>query len=399
MTMFRMPSLTRKQSFALAMAVLLAVPVGTAWNLLARNFAPKLELRIGRGLRGVVEPPKPFEWSWRAFANGDNQRAMAYEATQAVPIRNGIIRINNQIRYKLFGQFGAPGILRGNDGHLIEKPYLDEYCSRNLAAIEAPARLWVSQLKELQDAIVARGHVFIYLLTPSKVAHFPEAFVDRYPCAAPKKDREGKVPAYFAMLKQAGINVVDGATLTHSMKGKYEFGMFPQGGVHWNQLAVAYSANALVSEINRQRQTRAIPPLEWTYKISSNVTGEDRDLLDLLNILLPRPDYTVPIVSYTPRQCGAETKLDVAVIGGSFIHTLAEALARGGCLHGLKSYNYLYYGQRGGPEYKVLKGRMTPDDVRPIGNANVVILEENESIIPQKDGHAFELYQLLLGKK
>ena len=398
MTMFRLPSLTRKQLFALTIAVLLAVPVGTAWNLFARSFAPKLELRIGRGLRGVVEPPKPFQWSWQAFANGDNQRAIAYAVTQAVPIRNVLIRVNNQIRYKLFGQFGAPGVLRGNDGHLIEKAYLDEYCARDLVKMEAPARLWASQLKELQNLLESRGHVFIYLITPSKVAHFPEAFVDRYPCASTKHDREQKVPVFVAMLKQAGVHVVDGAALTHSMKGKYPFGMFPQGGVHWNQLAVAYAANALIAEINRQRNTRVIAPLEWTYKVSSNAVGEDRDLLDLLNILLPQPAYTVPVVSYAPRQCGPEAKLDVAVVGGSFIHVLSETLARAACLHGLKSYNYLYYGQRGGPNYKILKRRMTAADILPIGNADIVILEENESIFPNPKGHAFELYKLLLRK-
>lgn len=398
MTMLRLPSLTRKQLFALAIAVLLALPAGTAWNLFARSFAPKLELRVGRGLRGVVEPPKTFQWSWQAFANGDNQRAIAYVATQAVPIRNGLIRINNQIRYKLFGQFGAPGILRGNGGQLIEKPYLDEYCARDLASIDAPLRKWASQLRELQDLLESRGHVFIYLITPSKVAHFPEAFVDRYPCASSKHDREQKVPAFVAMLQQAGVHVVDTATLTHSMKKKYSFGLFPQGGVHWNQLAVAYAANALIAEIDRQRNTRVIAPLEWTYKVSSDATGEDRDLLDLLNILLPQPDYTIPVVSYAPRQCGPEAKLDVAVVGGSFVHTLSKTLASAACLHGLKSYNYLYLGLRGGPDYKVLKGRMTAADILPIGNADIVILEENESVFPQPNGHAVELYKLLLGK-
>ena len=398
MTM-RFPSLSRSQLFALAMALLLALPVATAWNLIARSYAPKLEIRIGRNLRGVVEPPKPFQWTWQAFVNGDNQRAISYEVTQSVPLRRVLIRVNNQIRYKLFGQFGAPGLLRGNDGHLIEKAYLDEYCARDLALMEAPARLWASQLKELQDFIQARGHAFIYLITPSKAAHFPEAFVNRYPCASAQGARDGKVPTFVAMLRAAGVNVVDAATLTHSMKGKYEFGMFPQGGVHWNQLAVAYAANALIEEINRQRKTSPITLLKWTYTVSDNATGEDRDLLDLLNILLPRPQYKVPVVRYAPRQCGPEAKLDIAVIGGSFIHVLSETLARSACLHGLRGYNYLYGGMRGGPNYALLKSRMRPADIAPIADADVVILEENESIFPSSRGHAIELYTRLLKKQ
>ncbi len=399
MTTHRFPSLTRSRLLALAMALLLALPAATAWNLFARSHAPKLEIRIGRQLRGVVEPPPPFQWSWQAFANGDNQRAIAHEVTESIPLRRVLVRVNNQIRYKLFGQFGAPGILRGADGHLIEKGYLDEYCARDLAAMEAPARLWASQLKELQDFVQSRGHVFIYLITPSKVAHFPEAFVNRHPCKSLPRDREGKVPAFVAMLKQTGVNVIDAATLTHSMKGKYPFGMFPQGGVHWNQLAVAYAANALINEINRQRRTSPIAPLQWTFTISDNATGEDRDLLDLLNILLPRPEYTVPIVRYAPRQCGVEAKLDVAVVGGSFIHVLSETLARAACLHGLKGYNYLYGGMRGGPGYTMLQRRLTAADIMPIADADIVILEENESVFPQAVGHATELYRQLLRKQ
>lgn len=398
MNAIKAPLRTRNRIAVVAISLLLALPIATAWNLVARSYAPKLEIRLGRDLRGVVEPPKPFQWSWQAFANGDNQRAMAYEVTQAIPLRRMLVRVNNQIRYKLFGAFGAPGILRGENDQLIEKAYLDEYCARDLAKMEAPARLWASQLKELQDSLQSRGHTFVYLITPSKVAHFPEAFVNRFPCTSTPRDRLGKVPAFVAMLKAAGVNVVDAATLTHSLKGKYEFGMFPNGGVHWNQLAVAFAANALIEEINRQRAMK-IAPLQWTYTVSTNATGEDRDLLDLLNILLPRPDYTVPIVRYAPRECVSETRLDVAVIGGSFIHTLSETLARAACLHGLKSYNYLYHGQRGGPGYKVLKGRMTRDDIAPIGNADIVVLEENESIFPQSIGHATELYKILLGKQ
>lgn len=398
MPALRLPSLTRSQLFALAMALLLALPAATAWNLFARSFAPKLEIRIGRQLRGVIEPPPPFQWSWRAFANGDNQRAIAHEVTNAIPLRHAFVRVNNQIRYKLFGQFGAPGVLRGEHGQLIEKAYLDEYCARDLAAMAAPARAWASQLKELQDFVKARGHVFIYLITPSKVAHFPEAFVHRFPCNSAPRDRDGKVPAFVGMLKQAGVRVVDAATLTHAMKGKYEFGMFPEGGVHWNQLAVAYAANALIAEINRQRSAPPLAPLQWTYTVSNVATGEDRDLLDLLNILMPNPRYVVPKVTFAPRECGPEAKLDVAVVGGSFIHVLSETLAKAACLHGLKGYNYLYGGLRGGPDYAILKRRLTPADIMPIADADVVILEENESIFPQAAGHAAELYKRLLGK-
>ena len=55
-----------------------------------------------------------------------------------------------------------------------------------------------------------------------------------------------------AMLKNAGIHVVDTASLMHGLKGKYEIDLFPAGGVHWNAIGIAAADDAILAEINRQ---------------------------------------------------------------------------------------------------------------------------------------------------
>ena len=146
-----------------------------------------------------------------------------------------MIGINNQIRYKLFGHSGATGVITGENGQLIEKTYVDEYCARNLAAFEPKARDWAVRLKEIQDFYTARGKIFIYLITPSKVSYMPENFVRKLSsCASPERDRSAILPRYGQLLKDAGVHVVDSASLIYGLKGKYDVDLFPAGGVHWN---------------------------------------------------------------------------------------------------------------------------------------------------------------------
>jgi alginate O-acetyltransferase complex protein AlgJ len=384
-----------------ALALLLLVPLLTLWNLAAQSLAPKLAVMIGPRLRGVTEAPPPPTWTLRAFADGSLQKALTDAVTDAFPLRPLLIRINNQVRYKLFGYSGAAGVITGEGGQLIEKGYLDEYCTRNLAAFEPKARDWARQLKELQDFYTARGKIFIYLITPTKVAYMPENFGRALAsCASSEEDRAGLLPLYDRLLAQAGVHAVDAASLTYDLKGKYEIDLFSVGGVHWNAIGIANAEDAILAEINRQAGQMVAPKLSWRYEVVDRAKGTDRDLLDLLNVLLPSAHYATARVTYQPAPTCRElpaASLKVAMIGGSFADTLGPTLINDGCLTRLEMYNYLYRGLRRGPDYNTVKDRLTTPDVLPLADADIVILEENEVALPAT-GHAMEFYRVILGR-
>ena len=79
----------------------------------------------------------------------------------------------------------------------------------------------------------------VYVATLSKAAHLPEYFVDRVPCPSTPAARTQLVPDYINALRREGIHVVDTASLIHSLKGTYPFDLFPQGGVHRNDVGGA----------------------------------------------------------------------------------------------------------------------------------------------------------------
>ena len=382
-----------------AAALLLLLPLLTLWNLAANFFAPKLAVMIGPRLHGVTESSPPLTWSLHSFADGSLQKALTNAISDAFPFRPLLIRINNQIRYKLFGYSGAPGVIIGANGQLIEKGYLDEYCQRNLAAFEPKARDWAARLREIQDFYTARGKIFVYLITPTKVSYMPENFArELASCASSERDRSGMLPLYDRLLAGAGVHFVDTASLTYGLKGKYEIDLFAAGGVHWNAIGIANAVGAILAEINRQAEKMVAPKVSWRYEVVNRANGTDRDLLDLLNVLLPNARYATARVSYQSAKACNEmpaSSLKAAMIGGSFADTLGQTLINEGCLSRLEMYNYLYRGLRAGLDYKTVKNRLTASEILPLREADILILEENESALPAS-AHAMEFYRVIL---
>lgn len=358
-------------------ALLLPLPLLSAWNL---AVAPDRQIKIGPRLGGVTNEV-PLVLSWSALRDGSLQKAVAHRVTEAFPLRPMLIRINNEVRFELFGEVTAPHVVRGAKGHLIERSYLDDYCSLNEGMGAKLAADNIPKLRDIQNYYRARGGIFIYVVSPSKAAHLPEYFVDRVPCASTQAARAQLLGQYVGALEGAGINVLDTASLIHSLKGAYEFDLFPQGGVHWNDVGGARAVSAIVAEINRQAGRELVPPFTFTYTLSS-ARGADRELVDLLNVFFPPLGYLTPKVQYAQGASCADHPahaLDIAMVGSSFSHLPASILIEHNCLTALKFHYYAKLGRFGGVPYREQARNLTDADLAPLRDAKIVILEENES--------------------
>src|SRR6187399_162227 len=106
-------------------AALLLLPLMTAWNM---AVGPNLQIQIGPKLGGVIRM-QPLAWSWRALKAGDLQRAITERVTVAFPFRPILVRLNNEVRFNLFGEITAPGIVRGRGSQYLEQFYIESYCA------------------------------------------------------------------------------------------------------------------------------------------------------------------------------------------------------------------------------------------------------------------------------
>jgi alginate O-acetyltransferase complex protein AlgJ len=375
---------------------LLALPLSTAWNLAVRPTHPALAIQIGPKLGGVTRE-LPVMLSWSALRDGSFQKAVASRVTEAMAVRPLLIRVNNEIRFSLFGELTAPQVIQGAHGHLMERLYLDEYCARTEDQPAALAGDIIPKLLDIQNYYRSHGGIFLYLVTPSKAAHLPEYFIDRTTCPSTPAARTQFVPRYVDLLRQAGIDVVDSASLIHSLKGSYGVELFPQGGTHWNEIGGARAATAIVDDINRQAGREMVPPFTFTYTLSTVTSGVDRDLADLLNVLFPPLSYLAPTVKFQPSASCADhpaRAIDAAIVGSSFSHLPGQILSEDNCLSGLNVYYYMRVGRFGGPPYHELQRNLGDADLARLRDVKIMIVEENESFVARM-GYVDELRKLV----
>jgi len=360
--------------------VMLLLPLLSIRNVIV---GPERAILLGPKLGGVTETA-PLIFSWATITDGSFQKAFASRMTEGYVLRPLLIRLNNELRSELFGDYTGAYVVRGAKGHLIGRSYLEEYCSRtegmglNLAAKALP------RLKALQNHYRSTGRVFVYLISPSKAAHFPEYFLDRFNCQNTIAARTSLLPDYVGALRAGGINVVDGATLIHAQKGRYEVPMFPEGGEHWNEIGGALVVSAIVEEINRQSGRELIPPFRFTYTLSNTKTKSDRELADLLNVLFPPLGYLTAKLSFDqPADCAHHeaAQLSVALVASSFGFMPAPIMVQHNCLSQLRFYYYAKLGVFGGQPFHELKRNLVDAEIAPVRDAKVLIVEENESFV------------------
>jgi alginate O-acetyltransferase complex protein AlgJ len=362
---------------------LFILPLTSAWNLAIAPTHPALAIKIGPKLYGVTRDV-PVILSWSSLRDGSLQKAVASRVADAMPIRPLLINLNNDIRLELFGEATSAQVFRSINGELIERSYLNEYCSRTENKAATSAALIIPKLLDIQNYYRTHGDIFLYVISPSKAAYFPESFVDRVPCPSTPAARTQFLTQYVNLLKQAGIDVVDTGGLIHSRKGHYEVELFPQGGAHWNHIGGALAATAIVEEINRQAGHQVVPPFTFTYTLSGVTSGVDRDLADLLNVFFPPLAYLTPKVKFQPSTSCADHParfIDAAIVGSSFSLLPGEILIADNCLSGLNVYYYLRTGRFGGVPYQELQRDLKDADLERLRDAKIMIVEENEAFV------------------
>ena len=358
-------------------ASLALLPLVSAWNLLM----PNRQIQIGPTLGGVTNE-MPVVFSWSAIRDGSFQKAVANRVTEAFALRRMLIRINNEVRMELFGELTAPHVVRGARGQLIERTL----SGRLLHAHRGPGRGACGEKH-------SKAEGYPELLSSAAVACSSTCCrrrrrricrsisSTRCPARARRPRGQNSSREYVAALKQAGINVLDTATLIHQLKGAYDFDLFPQGGVHWNDVGGARAVTAIVDEINRQAGRPIVPSFTFTYALSRPV-GADRELADLLNVFFPPLAYLTPKVRYTTSAPCADHParlLEIAMVGSSFSDLPARILIEHNCLARLNFYYYARLGRFGGTPYRELQRNLGEAEMRPMRDARIMILEENEA--------------------
>ncbi len=378
-----------------------AIPLGVGALVMALGavllIANLLVLATGRGpmklapgLHGMTQP-QPILLSAAGLLHGQTEAAVARRIGEAMPLYQDAVRLRNQVLYSLLNTSPVPSLLIGRHDELLELPYVEDWCTRSIAAWRPGALAWAASIRHMQDSVEARGHSFLYMLTPSKVAQNPGFLPADYRCPASPADQLGLVPDWVAILRRAGVHVADTTSALTAARPSYPFALFPPGGTHWNAVGMAIGMQQVMAQLDRLRPGQGYQPFRFTWHMQSQAEDQDVDLGQLINLF--NHPWAVPVPAITlepapaPAVCRAQS---VVVVGGSFGHAVPALQAALGCHPSVTEYEYWHVNT-----VTWVGGKMHLNPVDPAARdaavlgADVLIYEENEQLLRQPDtGHA-----------
>lgn len=383
----------------LDLAIGLVAILAPAGLLLADTVAsaipPYHHIKIAPGLVGAALPIDPAPSIARVL-DGKFQGEYARLIGTLTPLYPLAVRAKNQVLWSVFGMPGVPGIVVGRGRSLLEREYVDEYCSRNRAAFRPLAMAWAPKLRQMQDAYEQHGKTFLYVITPSKVAQNPGLVPPNIPCAAASADRDGILPLWLQILAAAGVHTVDTVTMLRAAQVKYPFQMYPRGGTHWNSVGAALATREIAAALSRLRGDGVLPAPDIVWAMKPHPVWPDIDLDQLLNLMaMPRSD-PVPYVSLSAKApFGGCRALRIGIVGGSFMNRPAEDLALGPCAPQIEEWQYWSAYDINWPPGVDAKTGVDPAerDARVL-DADVMIYEENEQLMA-RSRHGPDFYSFL----
>ena len=374
---------------------MVAVPSLLVYGNAAHQWVAGVPMFSDTALHGVQTAAPAPEPSLASLSSGAYEHQFAAFFGQHFPLLAEAVRAKGQLYWSVLRQSPTWYVVAGRHDVLYETDYLDEYCSRDIAAFRLVAETWAAKLMEIQRSYAARNKIFLYLLTPSKAATEPDDMPLGWPCGASAQDRAGWRDAYRAILRDAGVNFVDAVATTEAAKGEYPFPPFPQGGIHFNSVAAARAVQELITVLNRVSGWRRMDDMQFTWRMGPP-DEVDRDLLDAMNVPDPGMHYETPELAVAGVRTAGCIPVLMGQVGGSFTYQVDKVLQQLPCPPSIDLYEYFrntmafYPGDRRYPVDAVRRRWMLLDA------AEVVVLEENEEIAARSD-HGQAFYEFVTG--
>jgi hypothetical protein len=375
------------------------------WNATVGGLLPRLRFESKHSVVGA-QPEELEALSLESVWSGHFQKSASKAVGTLTLVYKPSIRWKSQIYYSLLSTSGSSSIVIGRDGELFDLNYVQEYCGRDTRRLIPQAEEWAAKIAWLQSFYETRGKVFLYVNTPSKPAVYPDYLPAGYKCPAAQTDRLGKLEIYRSILERHHIHYIDAATLTAQTRGRYPIDAFPRGGNHWTVLGASLAAQAITQAVNRQHGSQLLTPFKFSWQISYDPLGWDKDLLDLLNLRWPREHYPVPALTFDSRAPHSPCQpARITEVGGSFLFTINAALQEAACPPVISQWFYwdgrhFLYSQ--GPSKEILY--FPPEPALPVDverrnrdlltDLDVMVFEENDERTPAST-HGQQLFDFL----
>ncbi len=319
-----------------------------------------------------------------AWWNGTMQPEVDAWLNQRIGLRGLLVRTANQVHFSLFRELpkrSGTQVLRGRDGILFEKVYVDAY-NENGQRPKSELQNISASTRRLQDRLAADGIAFLLVIAPSKAEIYPEYL----PAEADVAGRPGRRSNYqnlVGFLRGDGVNLVDAHELFLDWKREPGVPMlFAKGGTHWNEYGAARVVERILERL-RELTGKDLPSVRIAGAVTNRtIVDSDNDLGELVNLWSGRPlagPQVHPMVDVRP---GTHLP-DLLVVGDSFVFTLTNFMDRQGLYRQRDTYYYYnrHFTYPAAPDVALDKRHL--DLLEELQGRDAVVVEVGEYWLPR----------------
>ena len=269
--------------------------------------------------------------------DGTYQEKKTRYINDSTGFRPDLVRMNNEIDFKLFRKLHAGDVFAGYDDYLFSKGYEDEYDGTAYLGTDA-IRDELIRLKLVQDTLERLGKTFIFAYAPSKQYIYP----DKIPDILRKDNKIGTTT--YRTFRRIGdslhIRQLDFNALFMAMRDTAHAALITKQGCHWSIYGGLLAADTIVKYIEHARHI-TMPELVITKSNYSTVAiPPDNDLATCTNLIYPYTKETFYYPEFHYSIDSAKTKPKTIFIGDSFVWPL---IGNGLLLRTMSDWEYWSY--------------------------------------------------------
>jgi hypothetical protein len=285
---------------------------------LKRNVLHFIKEKPLFGSYKIIEEP---DFSIKGWISSNFQEDYNNYFNSNFGFRNTFVRVFNQSQYSLYKKTSAKDTQIGKENYLYEGGYIRDYMGYNFIG-EDKITAQLQKIKVLQEELKQDSISLIVAFAPGKASYFPEYFPSKYDTA---KKTLSNYLYYAQKCKELELNHIDFNSLFMKHKTQSDVQIFPKGGVHWGEYAVAVSLDSLSKHIGRNSGI-SIPKLKIEESVYHDRLKEsDRDISDAMNLLIELDYYKMPTPQYKVIQQEEDVKPRLLIVGDSYGYGLTNS--------------------------------------------------------------------------
>lgn len=245
-------------------------------------------------LHGAYVQPDSIPLTWENWKSGQYQENTDSTTKYNMIIRPTLIRVYNEIDYKVFNKKNMGDLLVGEDDYMFSLGWTKSRAG-NISLNEQLLDGFINKLKTLQNLLNQQNKFFLFIIPPSKEEVFSEYLPEKY-------KEEGEINDYkmlVSKLKKYHVNYIDLTKYYKDLQEKDSYPVYSKTSVHWTIYGAHFTTLMLLDSMNNFYKD-SMPQLQVTgydYETFKEGDGDHEKTLNLFsridNKLFAYPKYQI----------------------------------------------------------------------------------------------------------